>query len=169
MFDIGFLELAVIAVIGLIVIGPERLPEAVRSGATWMAKIRKMMRDTRAEIEVQIGADEIRRELHNEQVMKSLEALKVTKDDIQQHILDADRKMMLEQEAEEAKLQTPVSRRVAGDDPTLGTDDNVFTDPSYAHPPEEPSKVEADTSAETPQANNHDQQPTTKTEPANDR
>lgn len=169
MFDIGFLEIAVIAVIGLIVIGPERLPEAVRSGATWMAKIRKMMRDTRAEIEVQIGADDIRRELHNEQIMKSLEALKVTKDDIHQHILDADRKMSLEDETEEAKLQTPVSRRVAGDDPTLGTDENVFTDPAYAHAPEETSEAQPDATTELSQEEDQAQQPTTKAEPTNDR
>lgn len=152
MFDIGFLELAVIGVIGLLVIGPERLPEAIRTGATWMAKIRRVMRDTRAEIETQIGADDIRRELHNQEIMKSLEALKVTKDDINQHIEDADRSMRIKQQVEEAKLQTPPSRRVSGDDPTLGTDNNVFTDPHAAHPPVNEDAEQANQEPETTKA-----------------
>lgn len=161
MFDIGFLEIAVIGVIGLLVIGPERLPEAVRTGATWVARIRRIMRDTKAEIEVQIGADEIRRELHNQQIMKSLEALKVTKEDIEQHIEDADKNAHINRQAEEAKLQTPPSRRVSGDDPTLGTDNNIFTDPSAAHPAPEETTPEHQPAA--------DSQPSTKTIDSNER
>ncbi len=36
MFDIGFSELLLIAVIGLVVLGPERLPVAVRTVAGWI-------------------------------------------------------------------------------------------------------------------------------------
>ena len=38
MFDIGFAELLLVAVVGLLVIGPERLPEAIRTGSAWVGE-----------------------------------------------------------------------------------------------------------------------------------
>ncbi len=73
MFDIGFFELLLIAVVGLVVIGPERLPSTIRTIALYWGRIRRSVRDTRQEIEQQIGADDIRRQLHNEEVMGRLE------------------------------------------------------------------------------------------------
>ncbi|WP_111642974.1 Sec-independent protein translocase protein TatB [Marinimicrobium alkaliphilum] len=73
MFDIGFFELMIIAVIGLLVIGPERLPEAARAVGLWVGRVKRSLTETRSEIERQIGADDIRRQLHNENVMRSLE------------------------------------------------------------------------------------------------
>lgn len=72
MFDIGFFELLLIAIVGLLVIGPERLPETVRSIALWIGRIKRSVRQTRDQIEQQIGADDIRRQLHNEEVMQRL-------------------------------------------------------------------------------------------------
>lgn len=76
MFDIGFTEILVIATITLIVIGPERLPETVRGVSLWIGRLKRSLRETRREIEQQIGADEIRRELHNEEVLRSLEKVR---------------------------------------------------------------------------------------------
>lgn len=73
MFDIGFFELLIIAIVGLVVIGPERLPETVRAISLWVGRLKRSLRETRSEIEKQIGADDIRRQLHNENVMRSLE------------------------------------------------------------------------------------------------
>jgi sec-independent protein translocase protein TatB len=72
-FDIGFFELLIIAIVGLVVIGPERLPETVRAISLWIGRLKRSLRETRSEIEKQIGADDIRRQLHNENVMRSLE------------------------------------------------------------------------------------------------
>lgn len=74
MFDIGFFELILVAIVGLLVIGPERLPETVRTLALWLGRLRRTVRETRAELEQQIGADDIRRQLHNEEIMRSLNA-----------------------------------------------------------------------------------------------
>ncbi len=76
MLDIGFSEILVIALIGLIFIGPERLPETVRTISLYIGRFKRGLRDTRREIEQQLGADDIRRELHNEEVMRSLEKLR---------------------------------------------------------------------------------------------
>ncbi|WP_286693975.1 Sec-independent protein translocase protein TatB [Spongiibacter sp. UBA1325] len=73
MFDIGFAELLLIAVLGLLVLGPERLPTAVRTISLWLGRLRRSFTSIRQEIEREVGADEIRRQLHNESIMASLE------------------------------------------------------------------------------------------------
>ena len=73
MFDIGFSELLVCVVVALVVIGPERLPETVRTVGLWIGRLKRSLRDTRSEIERQIGADDIRRQLHNEEIMQRIE------------------------------------------------------------------------------------------------
>jgi sec-independent protein translocase protein TatB len=72
MFDIGFLELLVIALITLIVMGPERLPEAIRAISLWIGRLKQLLAQTRQEIENEVGMDDIRHQLHNEQVLKEL-------------------------------------------------------------------------------------------------
>jgi sec-independent protein translocase protein TatB len=79
MFDIGFLELLIIAVVGLLVIGPEQLPQTLRSIGLWVGRFKRALQQTRNEFEQHIGADDIRRQLHNEEVMKRLNE---TRDDI---------------------------------------------------------------------------------------
>ncbi len=73
MFDIGFSELIVCAIVALLVIGPERMPEAVRTVGLWIGRFKRGLRETRSEIERQMGVDDIRRQLHNEDIMRSLE------------------------------------------------------------------------------------------------
>lgn len=73
MFDIGFSELLVCLVVALVVIGPERLPETVRTVGLWIGRLKRSLRETRSEIERQIGADDIRRQLHNEEIMQRIE------------------------------------------------------------------------------------------------
>ncbi len=73
MFDIGFAELLAIAVVGLLVIGPEQLPGTVRTVMLWIGRLRSSFSDVRRDIEREIGAEDIRRQLHNESVMRELE------------------------------------------------------------------------------------------------
>lgn len=74
MFDIGFTEIIIIALVGLIVIGPKRLPEAMRTGAMWIGRIKRTMSNVRRDLENEIGIDEIRQDLRNEQIMAELKA-----------------------------------------------------------------------------------------------
>ncbi|WP_422134914.1 Sec-independent protein translocase protein TatB [Endozoicomonas sp. ALD040] len=73
MFDIGFTELLLIAVIALVVLGPERLPGAIRTTAYWIGKIKRSFQSAREELEKELDVDGIKRQIHNEQVMKELE------------------------------------------------------------------------------------------------
>ncbi len=72
MFDIGFSELLLVAVVGLLVLGPERLPTAVRTTSLWVGRLRRQFSEIRTEVEREIGADEIRAQLRNEQIMDQL-------------------------------------------------------------------------------------------------
>jgi sec-independent protein translocase protein TatB len=73
MFDLGFMEMLVIGIIGLLVLGPERLPVAVRTVGLAIGRIKRGFADVQAQVEREIGADEIRQQLHNEKIMKDLE------------------------------------------------------------------------------------------------
>jgi sec-independent protein translocase protein TatB len=75
MFEIGFPELLLIAIIGLLVIGPERLPEALRTLGLWIGRMRRSFTNVKTEIEKEIGMDEIRRQLHNEAVMEEMKRI----------------------------------------------------------------------------------------------
>ena len=69
----GFFEILIVAVVTLLVVGPERMPEAVRSVALTVGRIKRAFQSARSEIEEHIGADEIRRQLHNEEIMANVE------------------------------------------------------------------------------------------------
>lgn len=124
MFDISFFELLVVGVVGLIVIGPERLPGAARSCALWIGRLKRSLANTRAELEKHIGADEIRRELHNEQVLYNLEKMKDQRLELEARIrsLEPSTAESVEAVAPESKTATPSN-----------TDDNNSTPPPAKH------------------------------------
>ena len=73
MFDIGFLEMLVVAVLALLVLGPERLPGAIRSVSLTIGRIKRGFSEVRSQVEREVGADEIRQQLHNERIMAELD------------------------------------------------------------------------------------------------
>ena len=64
MFDIGFTELLVIAVVALVVIGPEKLPGAIRTGSVWVGRLKRSYQDIKREVEL---------EIHNSEVLEKLQ------------------------------------------------------------------------------------------------
>jgi sec-independent protein translocase protein TatB len=65
MFDIGFSELLVIAVVALVVLGPERLPKAARFTGLWVRRARAQWYSVKAELEQDLAADELKRSLRD--------------------------------------------------------------------------------------------------------
>ena len=63
MFDVGFSELLVIALVALLVLGPERLPRAARMAGLWVRRARAQWHSVRAELESEIAAEDLRRSL----------------------------------------------------------------------------------------------------------
>jgi len=82
MFDIGFTELLLVGLVALVVLGPERLPGAVRTASLWIGRIKRSFNSIKAEVEREIGADEIRRQLHNERILELEREMKAMKQDI---------------------------------------------------------------------------------------
>jgi len=101
MFDIGFTELVIIAVVSLLVIGPEKLPGTIRTASAWLHRIRRGFNDIRQEVE---------QELHNDAV---LQELRKTRDEIKTSVAKAEREFQgdlsaaTEAAAEDAKEETP--------------------------------------------------------------
>lgn len=66
MFDIGFSELLLFGVIALIVLGPEKLPQAARTAGQWYAKIRRTISTLQSEIEAELDLAETRQQMQKE-------------------------------------------------------------------------------------------------------
>ncbi|MEH6635261.1 MAG: Sec-independent protein translocase protein TatB [Halioglobus sp.] len=103
MFDIGFAELVIIAVVSLLVIGPERLPSTIRTASLWLNRIKRGFNDIKQEVQ---------QELHNDSVMQELrktgEQLQQQTKDIQNSIHDT---------AEVSSSATPEETPGTGTDP----------------------------------------------------
>ena len=100
MFDIGFAELLIIAIVGLLVIGPERLPGAIRTASLWLNRFKRGFNDIKREVQ---------QELHNDSVMQELrktgEQLKEQTDQLGQDVKAA-RDTLTEPLSDTAKAST---------------------------------------------------------------
>lgn len=96
MFDVGYGELLLIAIVALLVLGPDKLPGALRTAGLWISRLRRSFDRVRAEIEQEVGADDIRRQIHNEmmldqarEIRREIEAAaKEMKDGVQDPVAD---------------------------------------------------------------------------------
>ena len=104
----SFAEILVIAVVALVIVGPERLPDAVRKGMLWFGRIKRTINETKTEFEQQLGVDEIRRELHNEQVLKSLKALESSQKEFNKEVNTIDHAVQKQVKQIEASIDDPV-------------------------------------------------------------
>ena len=63
MFDLGFSELLVIAVVALVVLGPQRLPKAARFAGLWVRKARAQWYSVKSEFEREMAAEDLKRSI----------------------------------------------------------------------------------------------------------
>ncbi len=113
MLDISFVELFLVAIVGLMVIGPKQLPDALRTLGLWLGRMRRSFNAVKSEIEREIGMDDIRRQLHNEAVLEEMkrieENMRGTGDDIKNTIhggVTADDVTL----GDESTLETPAGK-----------------------------------------------------------
>ena len=65
MFDIGFSEIALIAVVALLVLGPERLPKVARTVGALVRRARSSWQNVRSEIERELAAEDMKKTVHD--------------------------------------------------------------------------------------------------------
>ena len=84
MFDVGFSEILVIAVVALIVLGPERLPKAARLAGLWVRKARAQWYSVKAELEAELANEQLRRELQAplDEVKQSLDNVSASAEEL---------------------------------------------------------------------------------------
>lgn len=94
MFDIGFSELLLFGAIALIVLGPEKLPQAARTAGQWYAKFRRTVATLQSEIEAELDLAETRKQMQLElekirqaevEMKREMEALRSSVSELQQH------------------------------------------------------------------------------------
>ncbi|MBP3195317.1 MAG: twin-arginine translocase subunit TatB [Cardiobacteriaceae bacterium] len=61
MFDIGFWELVTIAIIGVVVVGPDKLPEVMRGIFRFIHNLRRMYQNAKADISRELELDELQK------------------------------------------------------------------------------------------------------------
>lgn len=61
MFDIGFSEMVVIAIVALVVLGPERLPKVARTAGHLLGRLQRYVSDVKADINREIQLDELKK------------------------------------------------------------------------------------------------------------
>jgi len=147
MFDIGFSELLVIAIVALIVLGPERLPKAARFAGLWVRRARAQWYSVKDELERELAADELKRNLQD-----AKDAMRET----EQRIRDS---------ARETEQQFEEVRQAARDDAKALHDDvaSAITPPALARPPATTGEVPD--AAETPAGTDATDTPETGTTP----
>ena len=133
MFDIGFPELLVVSIVALLILGPERLPEALRTMGLWLGRLRRSFTAVKTELEKELGMDDIRRQLHNESVMEEMQRIEA---EVQSSLAaDAGSSQNTEQESgHEAEQESTAENTIAPPqssasetNPNTAADDNTQT------------------------------------------
>ncbi len=78
MFDIGFSELLLAACIGLVVIGPERLPAMARKLGQWTGESKRMVARMKQQIEDEVGLEDIQQQLQESSVVEEIKSANIS-------------------------------------------------------------------------------------------
>lgn len=75
MLNVGMTELLVFGILALLILGPDKLPEAARFAGTWYAKIKRMISNVQHDIDRELRMSELREQMQNE--MKKIQELEL--------------------------------------------------------------------------------------------
>lgn len=75
MFDVGFSELLMVAVVALVVLGPERLPKFARAAGLWVGRARRSLAAIKHEIDLELKASELQETLDRQTRRDPLETI----------------------------------------------------------------------------------------------
>ena len=160
MFDIGFSELLLFGAIALIVLGPEKLPQAARTAGQWYAKFRRTVATLQSEIEAELDLAETRKQMQLElekirqaevDMKREMEALRSSVSELQQHgkmpsmqahnTQSADTTPNLGHDTNAVRLPTePPSHKPLSHEPTCHEPTNHLAEPTTDTPALLPNK-----------------------------
>ena len=88
MFDFSFGEMLVVALVALVVLGPERLPKAARFAGLWVRRARAQWYSVKAELENELADEELKRSLRQaqEQLREAEAALRAQAASVEQGV-----------------------------------------------------------------------------------
>lgn len=88
MFGIGFVELLLLAAVGLVILGPEKLPVAARNLGLWYGKIQRMLSNMQQDIETELNLQEAKKQMQEEleKIRKAEEEMKLNMQKMQKDI-----------------------------------------------------------------------------------
>lgn len=75
MFEVGFSEICMVALVALLVIGPEKLPKVARMAGFWIGKSRRILASVKQEIHEEFQAEELRQSLKNQSGIKEIKQI----------------------------------------------------------------------------------------------
>ena len=114
MFDIGLSEILIVAIVALVVLGPERLPKAARLAGYWVRKARAQWYTVKAELESEMADEELKNSLK-----ESMTDLQKT---LQAHDMDMQQEMR--------ELDAEIKRNLVVDEPA-STQEMQPLDPDF--------------------------------------
>ena len=116
MFDVSLIELAVIGLVALLVLGPERLPRAARTVGLYMRKARQSWYSVRADIERELAADELKRSIKRsgEEIRESI-GLDAIRHDLGRKRLPQQKPVSTEQLPEQVETASAAAGPAAND------------------------------------------------------
>jgi sec-independent protein translocase protein TatB len=141
MFDIGFSEIVVIAVVALIVIGPERLPKAARTLGHLFGRLQRYVNDVKSDINREIELDELRK--LKQEVQTAASDFKSSVEGAARGVESGVRSVeeQLNAGASETHLSAPGpdAARLSESAPLSGEPGGELADAAPAEPPRQPS------------------------------
>lgn len=117
MFDIGLSEIMIIAIVALIVLGPERLPKAARLAGFWVRKARAQWYTVKAELESEMADEEL-------------------KNSLKESMTDLQQTLNAHQESLQHEMQALNTDLLAENEAKLGVDTKAKADASTDNNPE---------------------------------
>jgi sec-independent protein translocase protein TatB len=118
MFDVGFSELVVIALVALIVIGPERLPRVARAAGLLLGRLQRYVGDVKADISREMQLDDLKK--LQQQVADQAKSMEQS---VNEHVMSVETSLndSIAQSAAE-KTAEPVAESAGGVPPALTLD-----------------------------------------------
>ncbi len=126
MFEVGFSEVLLILIIGLVVIGPERLPEVARGIGSAVGKVKRFIDNVRSDTDLHGEIAALRQQLDLSKEAAQLQNLGETlKNDIQSSVAEVDYSLYNRPSTEEIRRQhrEAEAHNAAQNTPTLSTDE----------------------------------------------